>query len=131
MNFAYTILYVENVGASVEFYEKAFGLRRRFEHDSGTYAEMETGATALSFASNELAKSNLPDGFQQNSLSNPPAGIEITFTTNDVQAAFDRAVEAGAVEVSPPVSKPWGQQVGYVRDIDGVLVEIASPIGAA
>ena len=128
MNFAYTILYVQDVPASVAFYEQAFGLTRRFVHDSNQYAEMETGATALSFASNELAKSNLPEGFQQNSLSNPPAGIEIAFTTDNVQAAFDRAVEAGAAGVSPPKTKPWGQQVAYVRDNDGVLVEIASPM---
>ena len=128
MNFAYTILYVQDVSASVMFYEQAFGLTRRFVHDSGEYAEMETGTTTLSFASNELAISNLPDGFQQNSLSNPPAGIEVAFTTDDVQAAFERAVEAGALGVSPPATKPWGQQVSYVRDIDGVLVEIASPM---
>ena len=128
MNFAYTILYVQDVAASVAFYEQAFGLTRRFVHDSGEYAEMETGATTLSFASNALAESNLPEGFQQNRLSNPPAGIEIAFTTENVEAAFDRAVKAGATRVSPPQTKPWGQQVAYVRDIDGVLVEIASPM---
>ena len=24
---------------------------------------------------------------------------------------------------------PWGQMMAYVRDLDGVLVEIASPMG--
>jgi len=24
--------------------------------------------------------------------------------------------------------KPWGQQVAYVKDLDGILVEIATPI---
>jgi len=43
---------------------------------------METGGTTLSFASNELAKSNLPKGFQKNDLSHLPAGIEIAFTTD-------------------------------------------------
>ena len=44
------IIYVPDVTAAVEFYERAFGLARRFVHDSGEYAEMETGATALGFA---------------------------------------------------------------------------------
>jgi lactoylglutathione lyase len=36
-------------------------------------------------------------------------------------------VEAGAAPVSEPATKPWGQDVAYVRDPDGVLIEIASP----
>ncbi|HEV7516808.1 MAG TPA: lyase, partial [Thermoanaerobaculia bacterium] len=40
---------------------------------------------------------------------------------------YARAVEAGAAPVSQPATKPWGQDVAYVRDLDGVLIEIASP----
>lgn len=126
MKFSYTILYVKDVAQSVAFYEKAFDLEQRFIHESGQYAEMETGGTTLAFASNELAKSNLSHGFQENSLSNLPAGIEVGFVAEDVSAAFSRAVEAGAVAVVEPKVKPWGQTVAYVRDLDGILVEIAS-----
>lgn len=128
MKFAYTILYVQDVHHAVTFYEKAFGLEKRFIHESGQYAEMDTGGTTLAFASNELAKSNLPEGFQENNPSHLPAGIEIAFTTDDVPAVFTRAVKTGAIEVAKPQIKPWGQQVAYVRDLDGVLVEIASPL---
>jgi uncharacterized glyoxalase superfamily protein PhnB len=128
MKFGYTIIYVPEVTEAVEFYEQAFGLKRRFVHESGGYAEMETGETALAFASDQLINSMLPDGFQENSLSRPPAGIEIAFTTTDVPAAFARAVAAGAIEITKPETKPWGQQVAYVRDLNGVLVEIASPM---
>lgn len=128
MKFAYTILYVKDVAQSVSFYEKAFGLNRRFIHESGQYAEMETGGTALAFASNELAASNLPPGFQENSLSKLPAGIEIGFVTEDVAVAFAQAVEAGAIAFVEPRVKPWGQTVAYVRDLDGILIEIGSPM---
>ena len=128
MKFAYTILYVADVDRTVTFYEEAFGLEKRFVHESGQYAEMETGGTTLAFASNELAKSNLPEGFRQNNLSHPPGGIEIAFTTDDVPAAFAHAVKAGATEVAKPQMKPWGQQVAYVRDLEGVLVELATPL---
>jgi uncharacterized glyoxalase superfamily protein PhnB len=37
-------------------------------------------------------------------------------------------VEGGAEPVTPPQTKPWGQDVAYVRDPDGNLVEIASPV---
>ncbi len=39
----YTILYVENVAAALDFYEKAFGLERLFLHESGDYGELATG----------------------------------------------------------------------------------------
>jgi uncharacterized glyoxalase superfamily protein PhnB len=55
--------------------------------------------------------------------------FEVCFVSDDVQASFDRAVEQGAQAVTPPQTKPWGQDVAYVRDADGNLVEIASPAG--
>ena len=128
MKFSYTILYVKDVAQSVAFYEKAFGLKQQFIHESKQYAEMQTGGTTLAFASNELAKSNLPQGFQENSLLNLPAGIEVGFVTDDIAAALSRAIEAGGVVVVDAKIKPWGQTVAYVRDLDGILVEIASPM---
>src|ERR1700722_3748841 len=35
MQFGYTILYVRDVEKTVAFYESAFGLKRKFVHDSG------------------------------------------------------------------------------------------------
>ena len=49
MRLGYVIIYVSDLEATVVFYEKAFGIARRFIHESG-YAEMDTGATALAFA---------------------------------------------------------------------------------
>jgi catechol 2,3-dioxygenase-like lactoylglutathione lyase family enzyme len=121
------ILYVRDVAGSVAFYEEAFGLKRRFIHEAGMYAEMDTGATTLSFAANGLAKSNLPCGFRENDPSGPPAGFEVALTTADVQAAYDQALVAGAVPLAAPASKPWGQIVAFVRDKDGIIVELCSP----
>ena len=55
MKFGYTIIYVPDVAASLAFFERAFGFTRRFLHESGTYGELETGETTLSFAAHELA----------------------------------------------------------------------------
>jgi lactoylglutathione lyase len=128
VRFAYTIAYVRDVERSVAFYEQAFSLQRRFVDESGQYAEMETGETTLAFASNELGASNLPGGFRRNDPAEPPAGVEIAFLTEDVNAAFRIALEAGATSVAEPITKPWGQIVGYVRDRDGMLVEIGSQV---
>ncbi len=58
MKLGYTILYVDDVPATLAAWEAAFGLERRFLHDSGTYAEVETGATTLSFAEREFGRSH-------------------------------------------------------------------------
>ena len=126
--FAYTILYVQDVVRSVEFYERAFGLERKFIAEGDIYAELLTGSTTLSLASINLAKSNLPGGFTEADRSQKPFAIEIGFTTDNVEETYQLAVAAGAMPVEPAKTKPWGQVVAYVRDLDGFLVEICSAI---
>jgi lactoylglutathione lyase len=128
MRFGYTILYVRDVPSSLALYEEAFGQQRRFVHESEQYAELETGATTLAFASRELAASNLPPAVRPAQVGAPTPAFEVCFVTEDVRAAFERAVEGGAQPVSEPQTKPWGQDVAYVRDRDGNLIELASPI---
>lgn len=103
-------------------------MKQRFVHESKQYGEMDTGGTTLSFTANELAKSNLPQGFLENNRSNLPAAIEVGFVADDVPTVFAHAIEAGAVAVAEPKVKSWGQTVAYVRDLDGVLIEICSPV---
>jgi lactoylglutathione lyase len=131
VRFGYTILYVADVPASVEFYERALGQRRRLIHESGQYAELDTGDTVLGLAAHELAAANLPGVYHPRERTGGAPAFEVCFVTRNVQAAFDRAIEEGAESVSPPHTKPWGQDVAYVRDPDGNLVEIASPAGPA
>lgn len=126
--FAYTILYVRDVAKTTDFYEKAFGFQRKFIDPQNQYAELNTGSTTLSFASVELASSNLKVGFQESKLSQKPFGIEIGIATDDVEAKVKQAVSAGATLVEEAKTKPWGQVVAYVRDLDGFLIEICTPM---
>lgn len=128
IKFTYTILYVQNVTKSVEFYESAFGFKRKFVTPENDYGELSVGETTLSFASTSLAKSNLKDGFTESSLADKPFGIEIGFTTENVEETVSTAIKAGATIVENPKTKPWGQIVAYVRDVDGFLIEICTPI---
>lgn len=129
MKFGYTIVYVSDVAASLTFFENAFGLARRFLHESGGYGELETGATTLSFASHETARGNLGRDYAAADASASPLGIEVGLVTDDVAAACDRAVKAGATLLKPPSVKPWGQTVAYVRCPDGTLVELCTAVG--
>lgn len=130
MKLGYTILYVPDVAASLQFFERAFGLKRRFLHESGTYGELATGETTLSFAAHELGDANFPGGHVQAHASAIPLGMEVALVTTEVAEAHRQAVSCGARELAAPVTKPWGQVVSYVRAPDGCLVEICSPMGA-
>lgn len=125
MQFAYTILYVQDVRATVDFYESAFGLRRRFVHEAGDFAEMETGATALAFSSFALMQTL---GKNPRRAEAGAPSFEIALTTSDVPASVARAVAAGARLVKAPEHMPWGQTVAYVADLNDVLVELCTPV---
>lgn len=123
--FGWTILHVPDVGRAIDFYERAFGLERRFVDPAGEYGELATGATTLAFAAHALI---------QRLTGEPPAegaprGLDLALTASPdrIEAAWRRALDAGAVPVTPLATMPWGQTVGFVRDPYGFLVEICTP----
>ncbi len=128
MQFGYAILYVEDVPATLAFYGEAFGLSTRYTHESGSYGELETGATALAFVSHALL-AQIGKTPQSPQLDKPTS--EIALVTDDVAAAVKRAVEAGAKPVQAPTAMPWGQTIAYVGDCNGFLIEICTPVSHA
>lgn len=126
MQFGYTILYVPDVKSSLDFYEKAFGFKTKFLHDSGDFGELDTGATSLAFCSRALMTQLGKNTSAANAKS--PC-FEVAFTTPDVPAAVARAVAAGAPLLQEPEHMPWGQTVAYVADLDGIWVELCTPMG--
>ena len=127
MKFGYLILYVDSVEATVAFYERAFGLSGKVVAPD-EYGELSTGTTKLAFGAKRHVKELFPIPFQNSGLRNDPPPVEIGLVVDDVQLAFDRAVSAGATKVIAPARKPWGQTVGYVRDNNGFLVELCTPL---
>jgi uncharacterized glyoxalase superfamily protein PhnB len=129
MKLSYTILYVNNVADSVAFYQKAFGIKNRFIHESGDYAEMETGEVTLAFCAHNLAK----DIVKQNYLKASQGqllGSQISFEPQDIKEAYETALENGAKSISPPELKPWGWECAILLDLDGHIVEISKEIEA-
>ena len=47
-------------------------------------------------------------------------------TFEEVDEAYQRAVENGATSVLPPELEPWGQRTCYIADPEGNLIEIGS-----
>lgn len=128
VKFGYTILYVEDVEKSIAFYENVFGFSKKFITPENDYGELNTGETTISFASKNLAAQNLKEGFIESSLEDKPFAIEMGFITDDVGELVQKATSLGAVLVTEPKKKPWGQIVAYVRDLDGFLIEICTPV---
>lgn len=132
MQLGYTIFYVADVGASVTFFEQAFGMTKKFVTPENDYGELATGPTTLSFVSLSLAKTNLDahGGFVAPQKDGPPLGASITLVCDDVDAAVAQAKAHGGTIYTPTTTKPWGQTVAYVRDPCGVLVEIGTPMSS-
>jgi lactoylglutathione lyase len=130
MKLGYTILYVDSVAQTIAFYERAFGLMRGMVTPNHDYGELMTGDTKLAFAANHFAQGLTHVPFETAAPDKAAPPLELGLVTENVEADFDRAVAAGAVVVERPEKKPWGQLVGYVRDNNGFLVEICSPMPA-
>ena len=128
IQYAYTILYVKDVPRTMEFYKKAFGFNQKFLTLENDYGEIISGTTTIAFASVELGKSNFKKGFIESTLNEKPFGIELAFTTSEIEKVMESAIESGAIRLEETVTKPWGQKVGYLRDINGFIIEICTPI---
>lgn len=123
MKYAYTILYVDDVLKTIEFYEKAFNFTRNFITPENEYGELISGETTIAFATIDIGKSNFKTGFKKITNSKKPFGVELAFEKD-----FQKAINYGATEFEPLTEKPWGQTVGYLRDNNGFLIEICTPI---
>lgn len=125
MRFRYSILYVDDVPATLAFYKEAFGFETGFLHEGKDYGELVTGDTKLAFS----AKSLMREIGKTPSDADPKApSFELAFETETVAEDFARAVAAGAAPIQEPTEMPWVQVISYVSDPNGFLIEICAPI---
>lgn len=125
MRFRYSILYVDDVPATLAFYKEAFGFETGFLHEGKDYGELVTGDTKLAFS----AKSLMLEIGKTPSDADPNApSFELAFETEAVEDDYKRAIAAGAAPVQEPTEMPWGQVISYVSDPNGFLIEICAPI---
>ena len=126
MRFDGLMMWVEDVRATADYYRDALDIPTRWIRDEGDYAQLETGEATLQLAAASAAHATGVDVVVARPDASAP-GFQLSLATEDVAAAVQRAVDLGGSLVAAPVTKPWGQVVGYVRDINGFLIEIATP----
>jgi lactoylglutathione lyase len=128
LKLGWVITYVDQPRTASEFYARVFGLREEFAAPDGSYAQLDTGQTKLAFASYGLGEKNFPGGVRRAPAEGAPANTEIALVTDDVDGAFERAVQAGCEPLAEPQDKPHGQRVAFVRDPFGGLLELGTPM---
>jgi uncharacterized glyoxalase superfamily protein PhnB len=128
MQLGYVIIFVQNVPETLAFYEKSFKLKKTFLAESLLYGELDTGNTKLAFVDEKFVESNGAHFNVNRATLQKAAGFEIAFTTMDVMSSYQHAIDSGCISVKIPHQTDWGQTVAQVKDMNGVLVEICSPL---
>jgi lactoylglutathione lyase len=129
MDRVFPMLWVADVPASVRFHEDGLGGVVDHAHDDGSYAEVQLGSMTLGLVAEAEARRHLPVPFRPYADTDVPAAFELYLEVPDADEVAARAIAAGATLLAPPSDKPWGRRVAYLRDPNGVVVELASPLG--
>jgi PhnB protein len=119
-------LVVEDPGAAIAFYARAFGAREILKHtdDKGriTHAEIMVGDSPIMMSG----------GFEVGSLvAQPPAklggsSLHLYLYVPDSDALFAQAIAAGAREVMPMADQSYGDRMGGVLDPFGHMWWLAT-----
>jgi PhnB protein len=119
-------LTVRNAVRAIEFYKQAFGAQERgvAKGPDGKvmHAELKIGDSVI------MLSDEFPEfgSLSPQSVGGSPMGLHIY--TENVDAAFDRAVKAGA-QVEMPVSDQfWGDRYGKLKDPFGHKWSIATHV---
>jgi PhnB protein len=119
------MLSVRNGAKAVEFYRSAFGAEVLFLLDDGgsVVAQLAVGGAVFWGADESPEHLN----FSPETLGG--GTIRLVMIVDDPDAAFERAVVAGARVVRPVVDEPYHWRVGRVVDPFGHHWEIGKPLG--
>jgi uncharacterized glyoxalase superfamily protein PhnB len=109
---------------AIEFYERAFGAQSRYTFEDGQgrvmHAEIKIGDSVLMMC-DEMPEMKC---FSPETLKGATSSLYLY--VEDVDAAFDRAVKAGAQVKMPVADMFWGDRAGTVVDPFGYQWMIAT-----
>lgn len=119
------LLSVRKGAQAIDFYQQAFGANVSFRvdaDDGAVVASLSIGDAVFWLADESPENLN----FSPESLGG--GSVRLIMTVDDPDAAFERAVNAGAKVVCPVADKPYGWRVGRLVDPFGHHWEIGKPI---
>ena len=119
-------IFVDDLPAALEFYDRAFGLPRHWEDESS--AVYNFGNTLI----NVLVSSQAPELIEPRPVAPESAGSRVQFTlsVDDVDATAADLAARNVALLNGPVDRPWGIRTAAFADPAGHVWEIAGPIAA-
>ncbi|MFJ3957186.1 VOC family protein [Arthrobacter sp. NPDC090010] len=123
MRYAKSMFYVSNAKDVAEFFTAAFDLQAQVYGEG--YAEVATGDTKLAFGTLEAAGNHLPDQPLAAAEADRITGV-LSFVSDDVDAAYQKALGAGAESLREPADREWGQRAAFVRAPGGLVLELGN-----
>jgi lactoylglutathione lyase len=125
MTLDYLVFYVESIPSLLTFYQEAFGFETKLLHESGDYAELTAGGgLTLGFCTHGLVKTLFEGTYQPLSPDQPSPGLQISILVEDVASAYHHAIACGAEGLSPPKVMPWQFEVAFLKDPQGLIIEV-------
>lgn len=119
---------VNDPDESIAFYRDALGYEVRNDVASGLFRWVTLGSTAENGAQLVLsvphAGRSQEDGDVLQALLAKGSLPILVFTSDDVDAAFERARAAGADILQEPIDQPWGPRDCAFRDPSGNTIRI-------
>jgi PhnB protein len=107
-------LIADPASAAIDFYKDVFGARERMRMPSPGgrvgHAELELGDSLIMLADEH------PESGAQSPKSVGGTPVTINVYVEDVDAVFDRAVEAGAKSLRAPENQFYGDRMGQFED---------------
>ncbi len=122
MRFVCPLIVVEEIAASRHFYEQLLG--QQVKADYGENVTFE-GDFAIHLKPHYQA---LLGGAAQYPVAGRAHNGELYFETDEIEAAYQRLIQAGAEFIHAVREEPWGQRVMRLYDPDGHIVEIGEPM---
>ncbi len=124
MNLVSVRIITDDVTGMVDFYEKVTGVTA--ERQGDVFAEIGTSSGTLAIGSSKTVGLFGPGSVR--AADNHTAIIE--FLVEDVDAEFERLRGWLDVVVTAPTTMPWGNRSLLLRDPDGTLVNLFTPVTA-
>jgi uncharacterized glyoxalase superfamily protein PhnB len=116
-------LSVKGAIAASEFYTKAFGAKV-----VGCYPPDETGRTMHVHLHLNKGSLMLSDFYPEHGhAEQTPAGFNLMVSVDNIDAWWQRAVDAGATVIMPVSKMFWGDRYGQLRDPFGVMWSLNEP----
>ncbi len=121
-------LYVRDQNISTGFYKSVLGFPPRLNVPGMTEFQLSDHAILGLMPEKGIARL-LGDAVIRPEEQNAPPRSELYLVLEDLDAAVDRAIRAGAVELSRASDRDWGHRAGYYRDPDGHVLALAEVTG--